>query len=315
MATLSFEKRTKAMIALGLAPSVIGLVRQTRWPWLRRSVWTHFAKPYVAWRDYSQMAETRFGARMHCRSSDLVQGRILFFGLWEPTLTFFISRRLKNGDTFVDVGANVGYYTLLAASLVGDNGAVFAVEASPSIFAKLTDNVRANRWSTITPIHAAATAAKGTVPIYRAPNSNIGSTTTLPSRQFVHEADVPADTLSALVGPALFKARLIKIDVEGAEAPVLNTLLDDIGRFGPDTEIVAEITPQEVREHGTTTEAIVARFAAAGFHAYVLDNNYQDEAFLDEGAVTPPRRLREMPEQVPGLVLDLVFSRVDAPTL
>lgn len=61
-------------------------------------------------------------------TTDIIQRYLYLFGTWEPHLTAWIHQRLTPGATFIDVGANIGYYSLLAAHLVGPTGRVVAVE-------------------------------------------------------------------------------------------------------------------------------------------------------------------------------------------
>ncbi len=96
------------------------------------------------WLETMTVARTFFGARMHVDGGDIVGRYLSYFGIWEPNLTAFIGERLKPGDVFVDVGANIGYFTLFASSLVGDEGGVVAVEVLPSVFDVLERNVREN---------------------------------------------------------------------------------------------------------------------------------------------------------------------------
>ena len=95
---------------------------------------------HFAWRPFETTARTREGLRMQIRCPDQIQERIYLFGIWEPAITRFVKGRLKPGDLFVDIGANVGYYSLLAAKLVGSEGQVIAIEASPTIARKLEQN-------------------------------------------------------------------------------------------------------------------------------------------------------------------------------
>jgi len=76
---------------------------------------------------------------------DVVNLFLYYFGGWEPAITQVVRQALKPGDVFLDVGANVGYYTLLASRLVGDTGRVIAVDASPSVYEILSRNVSRNR--------------------------------------------------------------------------------------------------------------------------------------------------------------------------
>ena len=65
------------------------------------------------------VATTFFGAKLRCSTDDLIQRMILHFGVWEPDVSRVIEQNLKSGDVFVDIGANIGYDTLLASARVG----------------------------------------------------------------------------------------------------------------------------------------------------------------------------------------------------
>ncbi|SCF63177.1 hypothetical protein GA0115259_100393 [Streptomyces sp. MnatMP-M17] len=73
------------------------------------------------------MVRSRFGARFAVDTQDLIQRYIYLFGVWEPHMTRWLRGRLEPGDTFVDVGANIGYYSVLASQLVGDGVKVVAI--------------------------------------------------------------------------------------------------------------------------------------------------------------------------------------------
>ena len=70
-------------------------------------------------------------ATTYCDPRDLIQRMILHFGVWEPDVSRVIEQSLAPGDVFVDIGANIGYDTLLASSRVGPTGRVVSIEASP----------------------------------------------------------------------------------------------------------------------------------------------------------------------------------------
>ena len=98
------------------------------------------------------------------------RGKFFVFGIWEPNLTNFVQQRLRVGDTFVDVGANLGYYSLLASKLVGALGHVVAIEASPAIAAHLTKNLHLNNATNVRVVNAAAADRAGTLALYRGPS-------------------------------------------------------------------------------------------------------------------------------------------------
>ena len=119
-------------------------------------VWTRIVEPYIAWQPHAFRARTVFGAHLEGDSQDLIQQWVYYFGVWEPVLTRWIRRTLRRGDTFVDVGANIGYFALLASKSVGPAGRVVAIEASPTICASLQRNVASNGARNVRVVNAAA---------------------------------------------------------------------------------------------------------------------------------------------------------------
>ncbi len=265
--------------------------------------------------------ETRaqFGGRFSCALPDSVQNRICLFGVWEPDITAFVSRRLVAGDTFIDVGANIGYYTLLASQLVGESGRVVAVEISPSILALLEANLAlAGSPPNVRTVQAAAAAERGTLTVFRAPDWCLGLTSTIPRRGLAPEAQVEAAPLDELLTPEeLASTRMVKIDVEGTELNVLAGIGRLIAHGRRDLEILVELIPEHwPKSTGSPEEALRPLFDA-GFYAYRVDNNYLPWRYFWPEAVRAPRRVRGPIKQTLGPFgyADLVLSRIDAETL
>ena len=87
---------------------------------------------------------TRLQLRVHGKRDQTISRRIREDGIWEPYETSLLLSMLQPGDVFVDVGANIGYFSVLAAVVVGEGGAVFAFEPDPDNFRLLRDNVALN---------------------------------------------------------------------------------------------------------------------------------------------------------------------------
>jgi hypothetical protein len=87
---------------------------------------------------------TEDGIRMRCRLPDVIQMYVYLFGTWEPDLAGLLRRRLRPGDTFIDVGANIGCMTALAGRLVGPRGTVVAIKPCPAAIAALQETVARN---------------------------------------------------------------------------------------------------------------------------------------------------------------------------
>ena len=267
--------------------------------------------PYLAWRQYKKVVRTLSGARMETQLPDQIQSRIYFFGIWEPQLTAFITQRLAPGDCFIDVGANVGYYSLLAASLVGERGSVYAIEASPSICATLLRNIAHNKYVNIAVFNEAASDREGVLDIFLAPGNNIGATTTVVAeatrKGHALEAQVRARTLEAIIGrETLRSARLIKMDVEGAEMSVVRGIRDVFPHFSERTEWVFEVTPRALEAQGDKVRELLDCFTQAGFNLYQISNTYADDEYLKL------RRGFELTELqgIPTAQVDLVASKL-----
>jgi FkbM family methyltransferase len=139
---------------------------------------------------------------------------------YEPETLSMITQHLRPGDVFVDVGANIGVFTLPAAKCVGDNGRVIAAEASGEVFHYLKRNVEANNAHQVTPLNCAICDFTGVVPFYPAPREKFGMGS-LGAQFDGTPIEVRAATLDSVVQEAgIENVALIKVDVEGFEAHV-----------------------------------------------------------------------------------------------
>ena len=274
--------------------------------------WNRVASPYFAWHPYEFEASTLFGSRIGGNTTDLIQNFIYYFGLWEPQLTYWIWNRLAKGGVFVDVGANIGYFTLLASRRLGTRGSVVAVEASPRTFEFLQANVNRNQASNVRAVNVAAADRPGVLTLYRAPDSNIGMTGLVKQAEFEVEAEVPAASLSALLRPEeIERARIIKIDVEGAEGSVLAGAASLLEHGRPDLEWIVEVHPKLLEQQGGCAEDVIRTFAAAGYHAYRLNDDFiLPNEYPRQAAVAPVRLAEPVREET-----TLIFSRTDAECL
>lgn len=250
------------------------------------------------------LAATYFGAQIHCNPLDLIQRMILHFGVWEPDVSRVIEQNLAPGDVFVDIGANIGYDTLLASSRVGPTGKVVSIEASPRTFALLQRNLAANPGSSnVRAVNAAVSDRPGTLELYEVNAANIGAATTLASRGGTLVASVEALPLDQILTPdERSRLRLIKMDVEGAEPPILRHLLEHLSTYPATMDIVVEATPDDDAE---AWRDVFARMHAAGFTAWAIDNNYELEWYLRWRRPSALQRVDIMPARQQ----DLLFTR------
>jgi predicted O-methyltransferase YrrM len=118
---------------------------------------------------------TVFGALVRCNARDFIQRRVRFFQIFEHNLTYYTRAQLREGDVYLDIGANIGYYSLLASRCVGDSGKVIAVEADPGTFEALQTNLQLNDCRNVAAANVAATATACRVSIHRRDLHNPGA--------------------------------------------------------------------------------------------------------------------------------------------
>ena len=229
---------------------------------------------HVGWRPHEQITRTRFGDLMEVSMPDGISSTIYLTGAWEDDATRYVRSALSEGDIFVDVGANIGYYSVLTSGIVGASGHVFSIEAHPAIYQKLTRNVALNKRGNVTTINAAASSGPGELPLFLGPDINPGHTTTVEnlakSEGLRPSGTIRCDSLETLIGPHLYHARLIKIDVEGAEYSVLAPLFTKLAEFSPDTEWMLELTPSFCDGGQREIDQIYAAFESAGYRAVLI---------------------------------------------
>ncbi len=208
----------------------------------------HFIWRIVGTKD-SQLVDVQ-GFKMYTNPKEplmslCLQGR----GCWEPTETEIFKGLLKPGMTVVDIGANIGYYSLIASKLVGDLGKVYAFEPSTDVYETLQRNVAVNESHNIIPICKAITDKVGFINLYlsSSPSNNSitgkGKYISVPCTTIDHEFEGQ-------------KIDIIKMDIEGAEALALagmqRVIKDNLGLV-----LLTEVYPIGLKATGFSPESYV----------------------------------------------------------
>ncbi len=170
------------------------------------------------------------GGRMRVDTGDVTGRTIAVTGAWEPHVTGVFSGLLSPGDVFVDVGAHVGYYTLLGSRLVGPHGHVYAIEPASATYVELRRNLELNEVSNVTALNLAAGAADGRGILYDGTPGNAGQASmqkpaSTSDDVTIRTSEVDVLRVASVVAPEHHsRLRLVKIDVEGFEFDVLRGL-------------------------------------------------------------------------------------------
>ncbi len=150
--------------------------------------------------------------------------RLLTQGWYEPEQSKAVEQLLRPGDIFVDVGANEGWFSLLAARTVKHEGRVFAIEPQQRLWAVLLRNLWLNKICNVTLLPYAVGSTEGTIELALHPTLNPGATTAVIDwrRRHLRRQKAALTTLDFLATAAGWRRiRMAKIDVEGYEIEVL----------------------------------------------------------------------------------------------
>ena len=272
-------------------------------------LWNKIIQPYIAWRPTVITAKTKYNAKFSYEIRNWGQLFLYFFGVYEPAVAAYAASVLVPGDVVVDVGANAGIHTVLFSRLVGPRGRVHAIEASPSIFKRLQANLALNGAEGNTITHNVAILdAPGRVPVYLHDSYNDGGTTivsTEAARRDTHqEGTVEGKPLEQVIPiDDLMRAKLIKIDVEGAEWLVVQGMRPILPRLPRDCSVLVEVTPRALADFGASVEDLKQLFESNGFEAFRLPR--QDVEFYIRRPSTVPQTLTDDRFEL----ADLLFRR------
>lgn len=185
----------------------------------------------------------------------LSQGR-----LYEPDLSMFIIRILKKDDVFIDVGAHIGVFSILASKLVGREGLVIAVEAEPDNFDDLKKHADMNECRNITARNAVLSDSAGPTTFYTNADNDGGHCLWDPGKHDFNKKSaanpeprtVDTETLDSIIGeikpPAI---KILKMDTEGAEHLIVR------GGDGNDRNLSHPLHPQRDERFRPPADGVV----------------------------------------------------------
>lgn len=236
------------------------------------------------------------GYRLHLageRAPSLALATALIEGGYERATRQLIERLLPEGGTFLDVGAHVGFYSLVAARKVGPSGRVFAFEPEPDNFRLLRKNIAENGCENITAVPAAVSVRSGRAEMFVSPQGNDRHSLFRNPGSPVHERKETVDTMTlddfaaSLGWPAI---DLVKMDIEGAE-PLALAGMSRLLKRSPRLNLIVEFSPGMLAAGGFPPERYLESLARHGLSLSVIE---------DDGVLIPvsPRQFVEWTEKV-----------------
>lgn len=209
---------------------------------------------------------------VHGPQDKFVSQTIRETGLWEPYETSLLLEILSPGDVFVDVGANIGYFCVVAANLVGSAGQVIAFEPDPANYSLLKASIELNGFEERTlAFEAGLSNAESDGQLYLS-TENFGDHQIYsgePERQSLpitlhHGADFLRSRIERL--------DLLKVDTQGAEYAVMEGLMPVLLELSSPVQIIIELTPFSLREAGASGRALILLLERLGLPFWIVDH-------------------------------------------
>lgn len=225
-------------------------------------VFHFFLSPFI-----KEVAEVQ-GHKMYLDRGDSLG--LSVFGVFEPFMTKMVNKEVKEGDVVVDIGASIGYYTLIFAKLVGENGKVFAFEPAPDIFALLDKNVKTNGYKNVIMKQNAVSNKTEKSKLYLCGYNNMAHTLCDLHDGYHQWVEIESIKLNDYFADYNGKIDLIKLDVEGAECAAVEGLSNLLEK-NKNVKIITEFHPKWLKMFGSDPEEYLNLLVKYGFKLYNIN--------------------------------------------
>ncbi|MDF5729528.1 MAG: FkbM family methyltransferase, partial [Rhizonema sp. PD38] len=232
---------------------------------------------YFGWKLYKSLTHRHLDVQMlpdikiRCYPKSYSSDCVIYCGVYDYNEMNFLLNYLRDGDSFIDIGANIGVYTLLAASKI-HSGSIYSFEVFPENYARLQENLRLNQFEQVKTYAIAVSDKSGTIALNPAGGDSLPFITDSVSGNTI---TVPTDTLDNLIqNQPLPNFTLAKMDIEGAELLALKGATSLLKGQHPYVWIL-EIN-HTVRNFGHSQQDLVDFLQSYdySFYNYNADTNY-----------------------------------------
>jgi FkbM family methyltransferase len=249
------------------------------WQQLNES-WRDLRWASVAGRPNSFVIKLQPGVKMRLYG-DSELCRLIYCRYFEATERAFLNSFLRPGDVFVDVGANIGLFTLIAASLVGPAGRVVAFEPTGATYARLVSNVRLNGFSNVDCVKSALSDRGGQLDLARSADGfdawNSFAEPTMGAAISHERVEAIEWDRYAKVLNLSGMVTMMKIDVEGWESRVLAGGKEVFAR--PDAPVLqVEFTDAAAEAAGSSCRDLYEFLKSLGYRMFVYDSHQRSLA-------------------------------------
>lgn len=216
----------------------------------------------------------RYNLRMRLNIAEFLQAHLYLFGSYELPTVRFIRSYLRTGDVAIDIGAQIGYLTLIMATSAGGATHVLSFEPEAVNIQRFQENILLNSISNVQLFPMAVSNFSGTLKLYLSTDHNSGTHSTIANDPNVGSAfeEVATTTIDAVVANNAIEAiRLIKIDVEGAELEVVQGAVQTMQSLHP--TFIIELSEKIQVSRNFSTTKFKSMMASSGYDAYTISNS------------------------------------------
>jgi len=240
------------------------------------------------------LCKTIYGQKMFLDATDYsLTPHLALDGFWERWITNVFLDNVKEGMNVVDIGANVGYYTLLAASKVGKRGRVFAFEPHLETFQILSRNIEINGFiDSVTPINKAVFSKTAKLALHIPQHHKADSSVVADLSHFLKHwtqrgerteaTDVDGISLDDYFADKDIKIDLMKMDAEGSEPHIFDGATKLLRR-NPNMAIISEFAPSQITGAGKDPRSFLVQLEDLGFPLKIINFDSQTvQACIDD---------------------------------
>jgi len=238
----------------------------------------NFFEEYFKFKSIQKLSEpvieTKYGTKMFINKNDEVISKSLVLNkVWEYSESEFFKKLITKGMNIIDIGANIGYFSILFSKLTGDSGKVFSFEPEPNNFQFLLKNIQANNSSNIIPFNKAVSNYDGKINLFLS-RSNIGDHRMInfnSDREVRNRIEIESVKLDTAI-PKDQKIDLIKMDIQGSEMKAIDGMKRILGENNK-MVLVTEFWPYAIKQSGYEPEDFFNVLNTYGFKIYTLEGS------------------------------------------
>ena len=198
--------------------------------------------------------------------------RLSILGVYEPLAVKHFQDSIKPGDTVLDIGAHIGYYTLMAAKRVGSKGKVYAFEPNKDNCALLTQNIKLNGFKNVVLVSKAVSKSSGKVRFFLS-NVSTGMHSLVDiDNNSENSIEIEAVSLNDFFGKKIPTVAVIKMDIEGGEYTALEGM-DRLLKKNKHMTILTEFSPYSIIKAEKSPRGFLYLLMSYGFKLYSIDES------------------------------------------